>query len=276
MVDVDALICHKRGVARSNAVGPLGCSHATAGDGLECFYRTRDDAALLRARHDRLGERMLTAALEGGGEFEEPLLGYGGGAVRTLCGKDVGYDGLAPRDGAGLVEHHRFHATQRLEGLGAFEQDAHLGTLAGAHHDGDGRGESQRTGAADYHYGDCRGECLIDVSAGGDEPYREGGCGDDEHCRHEDGGDLVCQARDGGLRGVGFLDEADDAGEVRIGSDARCAEGQGSRAIDCGGAHGVAGCLFRRDGLAREGALVYGGRALENHAVHGDGFTRTH
>ena len=42
-----------------------------------------------------------------------------------------------------LVEHHGLYGVQRLKRLGALEEHAHLGTLAGAHHNGNGGGEAQ-------------------------------------------------------------------------------------------------------------------------------------
>ncbi len=134
----------------------------------------------------------------------------------------------------------------------------------------DGRGEAQGARTADDHDGDGRGEGFVHVAARGDEPHDEGDGGDGEHDGNEHAGDLVGQACDGGLGGVGVLDQADDTREVGVGAHACGAEGKGAGAVDGGGAHGIADALLHRHGLAGQRALVHGRGALQYHAVDGD------
>ena len=275
-VDLDGQVGHEGGVARGDAVGALARRHASPGNRLERLHGAGHDAALFGVRHDRLGERVLAVALERRGELEESLLADGGLAVGAACGQDVGDDGLALGDGAGFVEHHGVHVSQGLERLGALEQDAHLGTAPGAHHDGDGGGQAQRARAADDHDRDGRGEGLVHIAAGRDEPHRKRHGRDDEHRGHKDRGDLVRDARDGRLGGVGVLDQADDACQVGVSAHAGGAKGKRAGAVDGRGAHRVARGLLHGDGLAGEGALVDGRGSLEHHAVHGDGLARAH
>ena len=98
---------------------------------------------------DGVGERMLRAALRGGDESEDLLLGE-----RTLGADDVRHAGLALGQGAGLVEHDGLDRAQPLERLGVAEQDPVLGALAGADHDRGGGREAEGAGAGDDQHGD--------------------------------------------------------------------------------------------------------------------------
>ena len=227
LVDGDSKVGHEPGVARRDSVCALARRDAPARNGLEVIDRAGDDAALVGIGHDGLGKRMLAAFFQRCCEFDQPLFGYGGGAVRTARGDDANDDGRALRDGAGLVENDGVDGLQGFERFGRFEQDAHLGAFTGAHHDGDGRGKAQRAWTADDDDGDGRGERLVGV-AGYDEPGDERDEGDDEYGGNENAGDAVGDAGDGRLGGVGVLDEFDDLRESGAVAHARCTEGERS------------------------------------------------
>ena len=70
---------------------------------------------------------------------------------------DVGDDGLALRDGAGLVEHDGVDAVRRLKRFGGLDEDAVHRATTRADHDGRRRGETQRAGAADDENGNTDG-----------------------------------------------------------------------------------------------------------------------
>ena len=218
---------------------------------------------------------MLARALQRGGQLEQRLFAHGGRAVGAHGNHNVGHGRLAAGDGAGLIEHHGAHVAQILQRLGALKQNAHLGALAGAHHNGDGRGQAECARAADHQHGHGGGERLV-YAAGQRHPYRKGHGRDHEHHGHKHAGDLVGQAGDGRLGGVGVLDELDDFGKRRVGAHACGTEGKRTGAVDGGGVDGVAGGLFHGDGLAGERTLVHGRRALEYHAVDGDRLAGAH
>ena len=106
-------------------------------------------AASRRLAHDRVGERVLRAALGGGDEGEDLVLGG-----RAVGADDVGDAGLALGERAGLVEDHGLDRAEPLERLGVAEQHAVLGALSGADHDRGGRGETERARAGDDQDGD--------------------------------------------------------------------------------------------------------------------------
>ena len=108
----------------------------------------------LRAAHDRLGERMLAARLDGGGEAQHLVLGK---ARRRL---DAGELRLALGQGAGLVEDDGVDRGHAFERLGVADEDAGLGAAAGRHHDRDRRREAERAGAGDDEDAD-RGDQRI-------------------------------------------------------------------------------------------------------------------
>ena len=218
---------------------------------------------------------MLTLALQRGGKLEQCFLAHGRRPVGALGHHDVGHSRLAAGDGARLIEHHGAHAAQVLQRLGALKQNTHLCTLAGAHHNGDGRGQTQGARAADHQHGDGGGERLVDV-AGERHPYHKGHGRNHKHHGHKHAGDLVGQAGDGRLGGVSVLDELNNLGERRIGAHARGAEGERPGVVDRSGVDGIAGGLFHGDRLAGKRALIDGRGALEHNAVDGDGLAGAH
>ena len=188
---------------------------------------------------------------------------------------NVGHGRLAAGDRARLIEHRGAHAAQVLQRLGALKENAHLGALAGADHNGDGRGQAQRTRAADHQHGDGGGKRFVDAS-GQRHPRHKSYGRDYKHHGHEHAGDLVGHAGDGRLGGVGVLDELDNLGERRVGAHTRGAEGKRARAVDRGRVDGVAGGLLHGDGLAGQCTFVHGRSALEYHAVDRDGLAGAH
>ena len=87
--------------------------------------------------HDGLPDRVLASDL-GGGHQGQQLVG-----VVTGQRRDVLEGGSAVGDGAGLVQDDRCQLACGLQRLAVADQDAELGGLAGADHDG-GRGRQAR------------------------------------------------------------------------------------------------------------------------------------
>ena len=270
-----AQLVHQAHIAGGDDILPFARRNASSGHGGKVLDHTRDDSARLALGHNCLGQWVLARALQRGSKLEQRLFAHGGRAVSARGYHDIGHGRLAAGDRARLIEHHGAHAAQVLQRLGALKQNAHLCTLAGAHHNGDGRGQAQCARTADHQHGHGGGERLV-YAAGQCHPYRKGHGRNHEHHGHEHAGDLVGQAGDGRLGGVGVLDELDNLGERRVGAHACGTEGKRAGAVDRGGVDGVAGGLFHRDGLAGERALVHGRAALEHHAIDGDGLAGAH
>ena len=271
----DTQLAHQANVAGSDDVLSLARRNASSRHGGKVLDHARDDSARLALGHNRLGQRVFARALQRGGQLEQRLFTHGGRAVSARGYHDIGHGRLAAGDRARLIEHHGAHAAQILQRLGALKQNAHLGALAGAHHNGDGCGQAERTRTTDHQHGHCGGKCLVDA-AGQRHPHRKGHDRDHKHHGHEYAGDLIGHAGDGRLGGVGVLDELDNLGERCLGTHPRGAEGKRARAVDGGGVNGGTGGLFHGDRLAGERTLVHGRAALEHHAIDGDGLSGAH
>ncbi len=204
----DAQAVHESSVAGGDDILSLVRRDALSGDGAEVLDAAGNDAHLVGSLHDGFGQGMLAAAFEGTGELHQLLLGHGA-AVAAHLGQDVDDGGLAARDRAGFVEHDGVNLLERLERFGIFKEHTHFGAAAGAHHNGYGRGEAERAGAADYQDGDACGERLRNAAAHG-EPYDKRDGGDAQHHGYKDACHFVGQARNGRLRGVGVFDQLDD------------------------------------------------------------------
>ena len=89
---------------------------------------------------------------------------------------------VAGGHGAGLVEHDRVDAAGGLEDLGAADQDAELGTPAGADHQRGRRGQAQGARARDDQHRDRRGERRRRLGPRA-EPEAEGGHRERDHRR---------------------------------------------------------------------------------------------
>jgi hypothetical protein len=79
---------------------------------------------------------VLGGVLEGAGQAQD-LVGVLAGAR-----DDIAQGHPAGGDRAGLVEHHGVDGAGALEHLGPLDQDAELGTPAGAHHQCGRRGQA--------------------------------------------------------------------------------------------------------------------------------------
>ena len=207
---------------------------------------------------------MFAAGLDRCGLDEKVVFGKAG-----LKHGNVRHRGMAGGDGAGLVQHNGIDVVQILQRLGALDEYAELGGLAGADHDGHGRGQTQRAGAGDDQHGDGVGEGELEAVAG-DHPD-DGGHKRDAHDHgHEHAADLVGKAGDGRFGGAGVVHEADDLRERGIVAHARGAEAEGTVFVDGGGDDRVANMLFHGDALAGDGGLIDVAKALDDLAVHGD------
>ena len=216
--------------------------------------------------HDGVGERVLRAALGGGDEGEDLLLGE-----RALGTDDVGDAGLALGEGAGLVEDDGLHRPQPLERLGVAEQDPVLGALAGTDHDRGRRREAERARARDDQDGDRVEQREVERGLGPErEPDHERERREPEDHRHEVAGDHVGEALDRRPGALGLGDEPDDLREDRVGADPRGPEGQRPRRVERAADDEVLDPLGDREALAGDHRLVDARGALGDHAVDRD------
>ena len=212
-------------------------------------------------RQDGLAQGMLAGAFQGCGDGQQLIFSD------TALGQDVPHLRLALGEGAGFVQHHRVHRLNGFQRLPAFDQDAVLGPLAGAHHDGGGGGQPQGTGAGDDQHRDKDPEGKVNVP-GGNQPGDAGEQRNGKHHRHKDAGDLVRQPGNGGLGALGLLHQADDLGQGGVVAHLGGAELKGAGGVEGGGIDGVARLLHHRHALPGEGGFIHPGAAGHHHAIH--------
>ena len=215
---------------------------------------------------DGLGRGDARRALDRSGEPEQVLGRIPGD------GHDVGDLGPAVGQRARLVEDDRVDLVEGLQALPALDQDAPLGPLARADHDGRRRRQAQGAGAGDDQDGD-------EIEQGEDEARRraeegpddEGQDGDADDGGHEVAGDDVGQPLDRRLGALGLLDQLDDLGQGGVLADPDGPEAEAAPLVDRRPDDGVAGPLVDGQALAGDHGLVDGGPALDDDAVDRDG-----
>ena len=261
MGDVHAQFCHVLAVAAVEAM-PLPQRRHTAaltlgeiGDGGD------GDIPLLRRFQYGEAQGMTAGLLHRSGEAEKFRL------FNIIAGH-VGEAGLALRHRARLIQDHRFYTTHQLQRGGGANQDALLGGLARAHHDGNGGGKSQCAGTGDNENGNSNGDGKVDVLPACEAPQQRGGSGNDHHHGDEDAADLIGEAGDGGFARGGLLHQTDDLGEGGIIPHRRGGELHVAAAKGGGGGDGIAHGLFHRHTLTRQRRLVHRAAACAHHAVH--------
>ena len=223
----------------------------------------------LGAGQHGLCQRVLALALQCGGKGEQFAFGH------ALGGQDVGDFGFTAGDGAGLIQRHDLGAACGFQRSGGLEQDAVLRAQTVAHHDGHGRCQAQRTGAADDQHRDAAGQRIAQFTA--QQQPHDGG----DHCngddgRHEETGHGIGDFCNGGLGGGGIADHLDDLGKGGVLAHAGGLALEEAGLVGGGSAHLVTLGLVHGDALAGEGALVHGAGAFQHDAVHGHVLARAH
>jgi hypothetical protein len=140
---VDSALRQEPRVAEQDEATPDGCLDAVAGNRRERLDRGEAELVRPGASEDGRTERMLAPALRRAGEVEQ--LGDGPASQ----GHDLGDGRPAQRERAGLVEDDGVDAVGVLERLAAADQDAGLGALARADHDGGVASHRARAGDDD-------------------------------------------------------------------------------------------------------------------------------
>ena len=190
--------------------------------------------------------------------------------VHALDGEELPRLPVAERDRAGLVEEQRVDVAGQFDGLAALrkqvvrERPVHAGDADGGQERADGRRDEADEERHERRHvdGDTK------VAADGEERGRHHEEGEGEAGEHDGEGDLVRR-----LLPLGPLDEGNHAVEervARLGGDADFYF-VGEHARAAGDARAVAARLADdRGALARDGALVDGGDALDDLAVGRD------
>ena len=187
----------------------------------------------------------------------------------ALCRDEIGHDRLAVCDGAGFVEDNDLRFTGFFERNSGFEENAVFRAETVADHDRNGRGETERAGAADDKHRNAAGERIGEIFSE-QQPDHEGDERHADHGRDKHARDLVGELRDRrlGRRRVAY--HLDDLAERRVLTDARRLTADKAGLVDGGGADAIARGFVDGDALARECGLVYRALAVENNTVNGD------
>ena len=144
-----AEVVHQPAVPQGDSATGDATQNPLPGDRPE-FLRWRErQPAAFGPRDNRCGERMLTAALDAGGEPEHIRLRK---FARRL-GRDELRFALGER--SSLVHHECVDPLQHLECLGVLDEHSGGGPSAGADHDRHRGRESERARARDDQDGDC-------------------------------------------------------------------------------------------------------------------------
>lgn len=131
---------------------------------------------------------MLAGHLEPGREVHEAI------GLVAVHGMYRDQFRMALRERPRLVHHQRIDLAHHFQTLGILEQHTQQRPLAGAHHDGHGRGQAQCAGAGDdqhchrIHHG--MGQSGFGTKP---PPGQKGGNRDQYHGRYEPGGYLIGQ-----------------------------------------------------------------------------------
>ena len=228
----------------------------------EALGRTQRSGVGSRCR-DRSSDRMLGRALERAGERQ------------CLCSVDASsrddVDERHPSGGhrARLVQQDRVHAPRRLENLRALDEDPELRATTRADEERGRRREPERARAGDDQHGD-RGREGERRRFAGEEPERERPDRENEHDRHEDGGDPVREPLHRRLARLRVCDEPRDLRERRLAPDACRAHDEPAAEVDRRARDlGSRGDLDR-GALAGQQRPVDCGAALDHDAVGRD------
>ena len=262
----DAVCFHHAAVAGKAELALDLAADALTGDLLKFVDGQERERFLLRLGHDGLGKRMLGELFERRGDGEKFV-------PADAAVDDVGDDGLALRDGAGLVEHDGVDAVRRLKRFGRLDEDAVHRAAARADHDGRRRGETQRAGAADDENGNTDGQRKFHAVA-----RQQPCCRRDDGDRDDDGdehaADLIGELGDGRFGARGLVHKAYDLGKGGIVADFGRAHLEIAGFVDGRADDAVSRLLFDGDALARQRGFVDRGRSLEHDAVDGDALAR--
>ena len=248
-----------------------GGLHAVPGTGRERADGPEAKLVQVGAGDDRGGQGVLAATLGRRRQVQHVPL------RPARLGRDR-LDGRAAQgQRARLVEDDGVRPADRLERLGAPEEDARLGGPPRADHDGRGGGQAHGARAGDHDDADEGRERERQVRfRTRREPDDERRAGDDQDQRHEDLADTVGEALQRHLGALGPFDEVDDRGQDGVPPDARGPHHEGPGRVERRPDDRVAGRLVHRRRLTGEHRFVDRRGALDDHAIDRHPLARPH
>ena len=265
------MIGKKGGLAQQQPGAVQGAAHAEAGDRLEALYSGQFQLARRGRVAHRARQGMFGTALQGRGQRQQLVL------LNAFDRHLRGDRRPALGEGAGLVQHDGVELAGALQGLAVADQDAHLRRAAHADHDGDRRGQPQGAGTGDHQHRHGHHHRVADLRRRAEPiPDDEGDDRDADHDRHEHRRDLVHQAADRGLAGLGLTHRFDDMRQGGVAADARGAHQKAALGVEGAAENGVALALEHRHGFAGEHGFIDMGLAVEHLAIDRDAVTGTH
>ena len=267
---VDAEIGHHGGVAERDLPARHRAGNALAGDRLEAAGLTDRQAAFAGAADDGLGQRMLRAFFQAGGERQQFVL------RKAFGSDDIGQPRPAFGQGAGLVDDQRIDRSEAFERGGFLDQHAGMRPAPGGGHDRHRRRQAERTGTGDDQHRDRRDDGEDQAGLGAeDRPGDKGGERDQHDGRDEVEGDAVGQPLNRRARALRLGDQLDDARKRRLGADLFGAHDQRTVLVERAAGQGIALRLFDRQRLARDHRFVDGRAAFQHDAVDRHGIAGT-
>ena len=202
---------------------------------------------------------------------------YGGSEHECVCfrpcaeGLDADDFVAACRERAGLVENDRVDIAGGFERFGVAEERAEAGGAAGGGCDCCRRSEAEGAGTGDDEHGDGRYDAAAERWIGAEGcPEDERERGDGEHGGDEHGSDLIGEALDRGLGGLGPFDCGGDPGKRRVAARFRRPRRDCAVQIVRACVHPVAGFFGDRRALSREQGFVHGRPSVGNDAVYSE------
>ena len=197
--------------------------------------------------------------------------------VEAVERHDVGEDGLAFGERAGLVDDDGIDGRQPLQRLGVFDEDALACAATGRDHDRDGRGEPQgaRAGNDENGHG-CHngiGERWAGTKCQPGEKCKNGN-GDDG--RHEIGRHPVGQRLDGRAAALRLRHQRDDARQHGLGADLAGLHDETAGLVERAAGDIGARRFLDRQRLAGDQRFIDRRAALHDGAVDGNCLTRAH
>ncbi|MNC00420.1 hypothetical protein D3C75_477490 [compost metagenome] len=230
------------------AVADIGHLQSTLGTGIQ----------------NSLGQRMLTAALQGAGQLQQARL-------ITVDGTQMSNARGAGGQGAGLVEHHRAHFMGPLQCFGVLDQNSVACRHAGAGHDRRRCGQAQRAWAGDHQHRHGIDQCGFHRRAI-QPPADQGGQGNQQHGGHEHLADFIHQFLDRRFCGLGVFHQPDDPRQHGFRTEGLGTHQQPAFTVDRAAGDLVAGLLGHWQTLAADQGFVGVALTFNHFAIHREAF----
>ncbi|MNF48325.1 hypothetical protein D3C84_295590 [compost metagenome] len=237
--------------------------HPHARQGTQFACRGQGQPLLVGGGHHGLGQRVMGALLDGGGQGQQL------GLWSAIQAYQLGQLRLAQGQGAGLVEGDRVHVGQPLQCRAPLDQ----GPLPGRRRQGGGHrrrgGDHQGAGAADEQQRQGAVDPLVPALAEGERRHQHHQQGDQHHGRGVPAAEAVDEALYGRALALGLLDEVQDAVDGVVAGLGDHLQAQHPIRRQAAGGHLVALTALHRDGFTGQGALIKGPEGIQQAGIGG-------